>query len=152
MSTDAVAFPPPPPLSRHPVDVGNRTEAAIARELLRRGYLVLQPLGVNQRYDLVVDFGDRFARIQCKTGRFIEGAIKFSAHSVRSTRRGVFRRGYAGEIDYFAVWCPDTEGVYVVPIEECPSVGGSLRVTPTRNGQVRGVRWARDYELPSIHP
>ena len=43
------------PLSVHPVDVGLRTEAAVVAELLRRGVRVLQPRGVNQRYDLVLD-------------------------------------------------------------------------------------------------
>jgi hypothetical protein len=41
----------PPEPSKHPVDVGLRSEAAILSELVRRGYSVLLPFGVNQRYD-----------------------------------------------------------------------------------------------------
>jgi hypothetical protein len=36
---------------------------------VRRGYSVLLPFGVNQRYDLVLDLDGRFVRAQCKTGR-----------------------------------------------------------------------------------
>ena len=44
-----------PRASRHPVDVGQRTEGAILHELIRRGYAVLIPWGVNQRYDLLIE-------------------------------------------------------------------------------------------------
>lgn len=39
---------PKPELTSHPVDVGLRTEGAILSELIRRGYCVLMPFGVNQ--------------------------------------------------------------------------------------------------------
>ena len=72
--TAAVTFGSTEPnLSNHPVDMGQRTEGAILSELVRRGYKVLVPFGVNQRYDLVIDAGDRFLRVQCKTGRLRNG-------------------------------------------------------------------------------
>jgi PD-(D/E)XK endonuclease len=43
-----------PIITDHPVDVGHRAEAAILAELAQRGYRVLLPFGVNQRYDLVL--------------------------------------------------------------------------------------------------
>jgi len=51
---------PPATPSRHPVDVGTRTETIIAAELV---------FGFNHRYDLVLDIEGRFLRVQCKTGR-----------------------------------------------------------------------------------
>ena len=151
MSTDATnPFRTPPPLSSHPVDVGRRSEAAIAGELMRRGFEVLQPMSVNTRYDLVVDFGGRFARIQCKTGRIVRGAVEFNTVSVRTNTRRSFIRGYEGEVDFFGVYCPAIDTVYLVPIEDCPKSRGILRVEPCRNGQAQRVRWARDYELPSF--
>jgi hypothetical protein len=68
---------PKPKLTNHPVDIGLRTEAAIGSELTRRGYAVLVPWGVNQRYDLVLDLGGEFLRAQCKTGRLSDGAVGF---------------------------------------------------------------------------
>ena len=55
---------PKPKLTNHPVDIGLRTEAAILSEITRRGYAVLVPWGVNQRYDLVLDLGGEFLRTQ----------------------------------------------------------------------------------------
>jgi hypothetical protein len=142
--------PLPPPLpSSHPVDVGLRTEAAILAELVRRGYQVLIPFGTNQRYDLVLDLGGTFMRAQCKTGRLRQGCVLFNTNSVRVNTQGWFTRGYFGEAEIFLIYCPETERIYAVPVDEAPASSGSLRVKPTRNGQEDGIRWARDYELPA---
>jgi PD-(D/E)XK endonuclease len=137
-----------PTLSDHPVDVGHRTEGAILSGLVRRGYAVLLPFGVNQRYDLVVDLGGRFIRAQCKTGRLADGVVRFSARSVRSNTRGTYSRGYIGDADIFLVHCPETDRIYAVPVENAPANYMHLRMDPTVNGQARGVHWATDYELP----
>lgn len=85
--------------------------------LLRRGYSVSVPQSSNERYDLIVDVG-RLLRVQVKTGRLRNGAVTFSTRSVRVNSRGAHWRDYHGEIDYFFVYCPDTDGVYAVPIED----------------------------------
>jgi hypothetical protein len=138
----------PPARSSHPVDVGLRTEAAIMAELVRRGYQVLVPFGTNQRYDVVLDVDGEFVRAQCKKGRLRNGVVRFPARSVRSNTRGLYFRGYSGEVEIFLVYCPETKQIYAVPVDEVPATDGWLRVHPTRNGQKEGVRWARDYELP----
>jgi hypothetical protein len=139
---------PPEGLSAHPVDVGQRTEAIVLAALVRRGYRVLTPFGTNQRYDLAIDLGDRFLRAQCKTGRLRQGTIIFAARSVRSNTRRTFLRSYENDIDLFIVYCPETDGIYVIPIEEATASVGALRVAPTANGQAKRIRWARNYQLP----
>ena len=139
-----------PKLTNHPVDVGQRTEGAILSELVRRGYSVLLPFGVNQRYDLVLDLDGKFVRAQCKTGRLRNGVVMFSTKSVQSNTRRAMIRDYAGDADVFLVYCPGTgRRVYCVPIEEAPSGSMYLRVESTRNGQEHGVRWASNFELPA---
>jgi PD-(D/E)XK endonuclease len=68
--------------------------------------------------------------------------------SVRSNRKDVLRRSYAGEVDAFAVWCPQNQQAYFIPVDDLASGIGSLRVEATANDQRRGVRWAADYALP----
>jgi PD-(D/E)XK endonuclease len=56
--------------------------------------------------------------------------------------------GYAGQIDAFAIYCPQVEGVYLVPIGAVQTTTGArLRLEPARNGQTWNIRWARDYEV-----
>ena len=138
-----------PVVTDHPVDVGQRSEAAILAQLVKRGCRVLLPFGVNHRYDLVLDTGQGFLKVQCKTGRLRDGAIRFSAQSVQSNRVRTRTKAYVGEVDLFAVYCPDTDRVYVVPVDEVPATEMYLRVNAPRNRQRKGVRWAEDYVLPA---
>ena len=55
--------------------------------------------------------------------------------------------GHRGEIDFFGVYCPPREEVYLVPVGDVPERAAHLRLALTRNGQVKGVRWAVDYRL-----
>ena len=139
----------PPPVSRHPVDVGLRTEAAITHALAAMGHHVFMPIGQNQRYDLLVEVSGRFYRCQCKTGRLRGGSIQFSARSVRSNTKSVLTRDYVGEIDYFLVYCEDTGEVYAIPMSDTLRSTPHLRVEPTANNQQRRIRWAADFRLPT---
>jgi hypothetical protein len=140
---------PKPKLTSHPVDVGHRAEAAILSELVKRAYRVLLPFGVNQRYDLVLDCDGRLLKAQCKTGRLRDGAIEFRAVSTQCNMNRTRIVGYAGQVDLFIVYCFETKGVYVIPADEVRGARMSLRVSLPRNRQCKGVRWAKDYELPA---
>jgi hypothetical protein len=141
---------PPEALSTHPVDVGHRTEAIVMAALVKRGYRVLTPFGTNQRYDIAIDVGERFLRAQIKTGRLREGTIIFAVKSVRSNTRRTYVRTYENEVDLFLIYCPDTDRIYAVPIEEATSSVGALRVAPTANGQAKRIRWASEYEIAGV--
>src|SRR5918992_3967653 len=115
---------PPETLSRHPVDVGERSEAIIFAELVKRGHEVLIPYGTNHRYDLVINVGGRFLRAQCKTGRLREGVILFNTVSTRVNTTRTFITPYdADQIDLFLIYCPDTDRVYALDVDEAASHG-----------------------------
>lgn len=134
--------------------VGEQSEAIIIAKLVELGYNVLLPFGDNQRYDLVIEDADgNFWRIQCKTGwvesngAYIEFASASSYYHTRAGKTGHGRKDYRGQIEYFAVYCPDLGKVYLVPIDHVGTASGILRLLPTKNNQSKNVRWARDYEL-----
>jgi PD-(D/E)XK endonuclease len=133
---------------------GERSEAIIIAKFLEVGYGVLTPFGDNRRYDLVIEDADgNFYRIQCKTG-WIEsdGAyIRFAAASTyyhtRAGRTGYGRKDYRGQVDYFAVYCPETRKAYLIPVDHVGVTDVRLRLLPTANKQEKNVRWAKDYEI-----
>jgi hypothetical protein len=137
------------PPTTHPVDTGLRSEVALTNAFVQLGYAVFLPVGHNHRYDLVLEVDGRFVRVQCKTGRLRDGVIRFNTVSTRSNRTDVLRRGYEDEVDAFAIWCPQNEMGYFVPIGDLATGIGTLRVAPAANNQRRGVRWAKDYALPA---
>jgi hypothetical protein len=141
---------PPEELSRHPVDVGERSEAVILAELVKRGHRLLVPYGTNHRYDLVINVGGRFLRAQCKTGRLRDGVIRFATASTRANTLRAYTKPYdADQIDLFLVYCPETDRVYALDVGEATSGYCALRVDPTANGQSKRIRWAADHELPA---
>jgi hypothetical protein len=137
----------------HPKDVGDRTTLAVMLALRMAGLAVLVPFGENTRYDLVVDDGNSLRRVQCKTGRLRHGAVRFAVCSTYGHHRNpqTARRPYVGQVDYFAVYCPETQSVYLVPIDDLPvKVQAALRVDSARNNQTRYVRRAADYRIASL--
>ena len=86
--------------------------------LVRLGKSVLIPWG-ERRYDLMIDEGHRVVRIQCKTGILRNGCVVFKT-CITDARRQCADGRDAGQIDAFAVYCPRTSGVYLVPIEAVP--------------------------------
>ncbi len=140
-------------MPEHPVLVGDRTALAVMLALTNAGFYVSVPFGENCRYDLVIDRAGTLTRVQCKTGRLRDGAVHFATASTYSHLPSPReeRRDYIGQIDEFAVYCPGTEGVYLIPIDDVLArTGAYLRVDPPRNGQHKHIRWAKDYEIARI--
>jgi hypothetical protein len=137
----------------HPKTVGDRSTLAVMLALQTAGYAVLVPFGENTRYDLVIDDGRRLSRVQCKSARLRSGAIEFAVSScyAHHPHPKVIRRSYAGEVDFFGVYCRETRDVLLVPIEELPMrVIARLRVTPPLNNQRVGIRYAEAYRLAVV--
>jgi PD-(D/E)XK endonuclease len=134
----------------HPKAIGDRTTLALMLALHDIGYAIFVPFGENTRCDLVIDNGLKLSRVQCKTGRLRQGAIRFSACSsyAHHPNPKLLRRDYIDQIDFFGVYCPETRGVYLVPIEDAPlRRQGALRVLPARNNQSRNIRNAASYQI-----
>jgi PD-(D/E)XK endonuclease len=122
---------------------GNVSESRILAAYVGAGFIVLLPFGGGAPYDLIVDTGIRLVKVQVKTGRLRNGCIlfptlRFSGHN------GKGRRYISGEFDVFAVYCPDNEQIFIVPLGENPA-DGRLRCFDTRNNQQQKVRWAKDF-------
>jgi hypothetical protein len=140
-------------LMEHPKAIGDRTTLAVMLALQDTGYAVLVPFGENTRYDLVIDDGRKLSRVQCKTGRLRLGAVVFPTCSsyAHHPNPKVVQRHYQGQVDVFGVYCPETGGVYLVPIEDAPTRRmAALRVLPCRNRQRTRIRWASDYEIAEV--
>ena len=131
---------------RNPNAIGERAQGMILAEVMKYGYTVLIPFGEGRRYDMVIEKNAQFFRLQCKAGRYENGVVEFNTCSVHwwaKTGRSYSRE----EIDYFAVYCEHTGKVYLVPPEDVGTTAAVLRIEPTANNQVKGVRWAEDYEI-----
>jgi hypothetical protein len=124
---------------------GNSSEAVVLAEYVRAGFMVSLPFGNGASYDLVVDNGARLLKVQVKTGRVEAGCVTFNARRHRGSKYDTFSCYREGEVDVFAVWCPDNRQLYAVPAEHPLTVEGRLRIAVARNFQEKRIRWAKDY-------
>jgi hypothetical protein len=127
-------------------------ESAVIHEATKLGLPVMRPSIEGLRYDLVIDNHTRLLRVQCKWGRRRGHVVAIRTSTSRLTPAGYVRTTYtADEIEGFAVYCPDNERCYWLPIRDF--AGQSyvhLRLTPARNNQAQSIRWAADYPFGAV--
>jgi len=147
-------------LSEHFADLtepqrrGEATEAIVRTAFVVRGLTVLDPVGDNEPYDLVVDGEDGFSRIQVKTAYegANDGSIRFETRTTRVKASGYERGRYDGRIELFAVFSPETEDIYLIPIADTPKDTMTIRYQAAENGNRQHVNWHADYLLDgSLH-
>src|SRR3954451_1231175 len=128
---------------------GAVAELAITAEALKAGIVVLRPLVEGGRYDLMFDIDGLLQRVQCKSASRRGDVIVVGARTCRSTPRGYVRTTYdASEVDAIAVYCPDNDRCYYIPIADVR--GRSmihLRLARARNNQEFAITYAADYEF-----
>ena len=129
---------------------GNITELETMLAFAKTGFNVLIPYGDCERYDFVVDAGKRFYKIQCKTAKTEDdgASFRFSCRSSNRHNGGIVHRHYTkDDIDFFATSFENE--VYLIPVEEC-GADKKMRIIEPKNGQTRGVTWAKDYRLEDV--
>jgi hypothetical protein len=134
------------------VDRGHAGEALVLAALLASGCRVLLPFGDGHAFDLALVTDDtRFLRVQCKVARRKGGCLEFNSSG---TDHGRGAQSYVGRADVFGVAHLSTSTVYLVPVTEAQATNTYLRLEPTLNNQVVGVRMAADYtierQLPAL--
>ena len=136
-----------PPVRFSTKKQGTVCVGAVFAKLLKAGRTILLPVGDNERYDLVIEEDGLFERVQCKAGRLKHGAVVFDVSSTNLKNGNWVRHHYHGQVEKFAVYCQELDRVYMIPIVDLPKIVGTLRTEPTKNKQVKKIRWAKDYEL-----
>jgi hypothetical protein len=128
---------------------GDLAEAMVAADILRRGHKIAFPFGEDWDYDLIACRDGRLERVQVKHAVQQDGVVPVRCCSMSLTngRVRVVKRYTSATIDWIAVYEANTGRCYYVPSSEFRDGRRllSLRLSPPRNCQQRGIRWARDY-------
>ena len=118
-------------------------------DLAERGYTVLVPQTEHETFDLVAYSDGLFHRVQVKYRTAKAGTVTVQLRNSWADRHGVhINKLDKSSVDAVCVYCPETQTCYYLD----PHAHGTsvmLRLEPTRNSQVQGVLWARDFmEFP----
>ena len=130
---------------------GELTELKCQMFCLERGFIVSKPIVDNARYDLLLDYNNKFYRIQIKTSRWMseehEGIV-FNCKSQHSVAGGNKIMKYTPEeVDFFMT---EFEGeFYLIPCEKAKSEM-RLRFKPTKNHQDDKATFAKDFKFEEV--
>ena len=124
---------------------GNLSESVVMSAYIKAGFLVAVPFGNACPYDLVVDNGARLFKIQVKTGWQRKGCLIYKGQRrIKDSTRNAMRPYREDEVDFFAIYFPIDDRIYVVP-SNLVNGDGCLRLNPVLNGQQKLVKMAVDY-------
>ena len=134
--------------------IGNSTELNCIACLYDCGCEILLPYGDSQKYDIVVCYNNKFYKIQCKTanttykedGSIDYITIKTSWESGRKSRKKIHYS--KNDIDFFATYFD--KQCYLIPVEETASTVKTIRFALPKNGQVKGMTFAKDYVCKNV--
>ncbi|MBV8985684.1 MAG: hypothetical protein JO248_14720, partial [Acidimicrobiia bacterium] len=108
-----------------PSRIGSRAEMEVTTALIRAGkHVYLPAFAADSRVDLVYVDDEGVHRAQVKTSRLVGDVLSFRTCS--NTKN--VPKDYRGEVDVFAVYSPDLNEVFVVPIGDTPSRAAYLRL------------------------
>lgn len=114
-----------------------------------KGFTICNPETEHAPFDLVAYKDGKFLRVQVKYRTMTKGVITFSARTNWADKNGTHTRPYnKDELDVICIYCPDTDKCYYLAIKAVDA-HFSLRLTPPKNGQVKGINLADDFlEVP----
>lgn len=135
------------------VGIGDIGEMVAITKFTKKGFIVSKPLSNVAKYDFIVEIQDKLYRVQVKTTESTkdEGAkMNFSTKTTNYEKGHWKSNKYSSEeIDLFFLYCleNDWSGLFIpVTSIEIPFTL-SLRLTPPKNNQTKGINFAKDYEF-----
>jgi hypothetical protein len=131
---------------------GEIGEAMILADLQRQGHGIAIPFGHDLLFDLIVVRKEDGAleKVQCKYTTS-DGRVVFA--KVISSSAWVQHRYTKEEVDWIAVYDATSDKCFYLPASEWDGQAMvNLRLVPTSNGQVKGIRFGRDFTSLTGHP
>jgi len=124
---------------------GEIGEAMILADVQRQGHSIAIPFGHDLPFDLIVVRKEDGAleKVQCK---YTTSNGRVVVVRVMSNSAWVTHRYTKEEVDWMGVYDATTDQCFYLPSMVWDGqVAVNLRLVPTVNGQVRGIRYAEDF-------
>lgn len=126
---------------------GEIAELAVATRLVEEGWKVLFPYGENCRYDIVIERGGKFFRLQVK---YVTPKNSVLSVNCRSSNNWSVLHYTAEDLDYLAVYDALSRDIYFIPVSEINRSLFKLRLEKTKNNQKQKVNLANKYKLLAV--
>ena len=130
--------------------LGQLGELKAQYDFIKAGWEVSVPLGDYCSYDFIAIKGQKTLKIQVKTTEIIhhtDGVMKFSVNSANYYVDKIYTKD---DCDYFYLYCLENEQGYLWSINGSRVSRIFLRVAAPKNGQTKGINFAKDFEFFKI--
>lgn len=130
-------------------EIGNLTELQCITNLYALGCNISLPFGNSQKYDLILEYKNKLYKVQVKHANETLENGKIAYFTFKTRWQSHNQSGYAWtpyteeDIDLFATYCNGE--VFLIPISECSASMKTIRFIPPKNGQIKGISFAKDY-------
>jgi hypothetical protein len=130
--------------------IGDVAEYKFVLYCIERGIEINKPLNSLLQHDFVVNINGNYKKVQIKSRQLKDGKIadisKFKQQKTKSKKLLEYNNT---NIDMYIVYCPNNGKFYNIPLDLLNNINYSLvlRVDTPKNGQLEGVRFAKDFEL-----
>lgn len=115
--------------------IGDISEFMVAVELLKRGFVVLQPIGDRLPYDLAIDLNGNLIRIQVRTAYYYKKTDCFvgNVRSIKTNRkRSKVVMPNMNQMDFWVFVVQSSRTFYVVPSEIIKQIRSAVNLYPHR--------------------
>jgi hypothetical protein len=113
---------------------GELADLEFLRTAVRLGFRVSKPYGDSDRYDFVVDTGERLVRVQVRSASHLsEDNLYFIGSRRRVGGTGIPYK--AGEIDYLAAYVFPEDAWFIIPVEAFVP-RASIHLYPRERGEI----------------
>lgn len=115
----------------------------------KHGFAVFKEIGDLSSTDLVVEKNNRLYRIQCKAFTPSNGAIQISFWK---SGPGYKHKYSKEDFDFISVLNLENDKLYLIDSSYITdtSVGIAIRTEPSKNNQVKGIRFAEEFLAEKI--
>jgi len=128
-----------------------RKELSLSAELIcaskfaRKGYDIFLPLGEPKNIDFITYKNGQFRRIQIKTTKPKNGKLRVK---LRSTNNWQNRKYTKEDVDFIVTYDYKNDEMYILDMQEFDGMSEvTLRLEPTKNKQIKGVRLAEQFRF-----
>jgi hypothetical protein len=117
---------------------GDIAEQAVVLEALKRGWVVLQPIGDRLPYDLVLQVDDKFIRVQVKSAWWDKKKDNYvvDVRRTKTNRRKMIRDSYKeDDFDFAILYIQEVNIFYIMPADIFNSYGSEIHLVESEKRQ-----------------
>lgn len=138
-------------MSRNTSALGNIGQVKTLSKFVELGVPVFTPFGEGYTADLIADFNGKLNRIQVKTTESLHDDTYMLWKITRQNGFHGDKKKYTKEeVDYFALYCIETDILCLVPIEKAQTYEITIRLDSYEGVRTKVMKFVSEYKFENF--